>query len=289
MDIPTNLIKSNQTNKIHFPVKKKREDVDKRIVLAFTMNPSMSLNVVDNFYFKDAFGCTMSRNNLKKKIYDFGAELEGEINRQLAYSVQCLVCDGAKDISRNKVLAIGLSDGSKVILYDMIDTELQRLDEEYFFKTFESLLKKIEKNDCFIPGIIMDNEASLRRLTDADLPLIHFRCGAHTLELLVDSLASHYKGLETAIDSGTQLANSINNCKQLLKALRDIQNLLKPNEEPLMLVPSNTRKWSSGYLVLNRLLKLQHQLELLKDREDLPNLPEVNWKYLKNAITVQKE
>ena len=97
---------------------------------------------------------------------------------------------------------------------------------------------------CFL-GPIVDNEASqnagIRSSVKAS-KLVHFRCGAHTLELLVDALLNHYIGLEESINTAKTVATVINNCKVLLKNFREVQAISNPKNPCLsLLVPLETQ------------------------------------------------
>ena len=67
-------------------------------------------------------------------------------------------------------------------------------------------------------------------------PILHIKCGAHTLELLIDALSSHYKGLDATIEMGRAMVVKINNAKCLLKQFIDIQRRIDPEKQPLSLV-----------------------------------------------------
>ncbi len=94
--------------------------------------------------------------------------------------------------------------------------------------------------------------------------------------------------MSTAIAQARDIVIAIKNCKALLKALFDFQRALDPSKTPLTLsLPENTRKWSSGYLVICKVLRLQHVIVALAGRVDLPPLPAVDWngmKIAKNAL-----
>jgi hypothetical protein len=94
--------------------------------------------------------------------------------------------------------------------------------------------------------------------------------------------------LSTAIAQARDIVIAIKNCKALLKALFDVQRALDPSKSPLTLsLPGNTRKWSSGYLVICKVLRLQHVIVAVAGRVDLPPLPAVDWNGMevaKNAL-----
>ena len=88
----------------------------------------------------------------------------------------------------------------------------------------------------FFFGIVVDNEASqssgIRNSQSGDL-LLHFQCGAHTLEFMDDALTHHYNGLENSIELAWNVASTV----------LEIQQVANSNKLPLqLLLPSNTRK-----------------------------------------------
>jgi hypothetical protein len=94
--------------------------------------------------------------------------------------------------------------------------------------------------------------------------------------------------LSTAIAQARDIVIAIKNCKALLKALYDVQRAVDPTKHPLTLsLPGNTRKWSSGYLVISKVLRLQHVIVSVAGRADLPPIPTVDWNGMeiaKNAL-----
>jgi hypothetical protein len=91
--------------------------------------------------------------------------------------------------------------------------------------------------------------------------------------------------LSTAIAQARDIAIAIKNCKALLKALFDVQRVLDPSRTQLTLsLPGNTQKWSSGYLVICKVSRLQHVIVAVAGRVDLPPLPAVDW----NGVEIAK-
>jgi len=93
------------------------------------------------------------------------------------------------------------------------------------------------------------------------------------MELLSEDLAQAYPELEKVMQQAKVAAISFKNHKVLLKVLLDIQKAA--GSTPLRVyVPANTRKWSSSYLVICRMLRLKPFITLL--HKDLP-VPQIDW------------
>lgn len=273
----------------------KKITTDDAVVMAFCMNPTMSIRLIEDEYFRAAFcsNIVMSRDGLTKLIFKKSEEIKKKMELSIKNTVRCLIADGGKDISKNKLIAIGLADGKSVNLLKLVDTELQELNQQYFSDLFDDIVEEMDALSCFVAGIVVDNEASQSsgiKHSKSATHLLHFRCGAHTLELLVDALSQHYKGLENSIELAKEVANSVLNCKILLKNFDEIQEVANPGKNPLkLLLPSNTRKWNSGYLMLDRMLKVRRCLDLLSVRENMPELPYINWRLIQSSRDVLYE
>ena len=53
--------------------------------------------------------------------------------------------------------------------------------------------------------------------------LLHFRCGDHTIELMVSNLANSFPMLQEAIDISKSFVIAVRGTKSLWKALNDVQ------------------------------------------------------------------
>ena len=53
--------------------------------------------------------------------------------------------------------------------------------------------------------------------------LLHFRCGDHTIELMVSNLANSFPLLQEAIDISKSFVIAVRGTKSLWKALNDVQ------------------------------------------------------------------
>ena len=83
-------------------------------------------------------------------------------------------------------------------------------------------------------------------------------------------------GLQEQVKACHEITNAIKNGKQLLKSLFDMQRLANIQRPIGVLRFSNTRKWSSAYLVTTRILRLRPFLDPLIGNPS-NNLAPVDW------------
>ena len=262
-----------------------------KIVLAFCMNPTISFRVVEDDYFGSAFlpQSSLTRQTLKMLILQKAAAVEEEINISVRNTIQAIVADGGKDVSKNKLMAVGLANGKQVKLLDIVNTHLVEMNEDFFADLFDGIVSKLHTQNCFVASLIVDNEASQNagiRSSAKASKLVHFRCGAQTLELLVDALSNHYVGLEESINTAKSVATVINNCKVLLKNFREVQAISNPKKPCLsLLVIGNTRKWNRLF-TFRGLQKVKCFIELVRMKEELPPIPAIDWQLVEKARNI---
>ncbi|KAL5516429.1 hypothetical protein EMCRGX_G001757 [Ephydatia muelleri] len=227
-----------------------------KLALAWCMNLRMSFKLLRDPYFISAFSASIppgfKESDLTTAIIEYDNKLCERVKELLSNSVASLELDGGKDVNSRKLIDTGY--------YDTVITDA---------------VLKMEKDGLFIASITVDNEASpnadiSQAITEGSLKwLLHFRCGCHTLELLMEDLAKALPSVALAIKVAKDTANNIKNHKHLLKALKTAQ-LETPGHNVLkVILPCNTRKWSSGFLCIARILQLQHYLIAMAARDDL--------------------
>ena len=257
---------------------------DDCFALAFAMNPTHALEVVDDPYWRVAFGEVMSkcskircRHSLRDYILQFAERLE-EHRKKTLIGIVGLQMDAGKDVNSRKLVASAYMHPStrRSIVHKLLDTELETLTEQWHANHIAStILELMRGGRLFVPSVTLDNESSqnagLRSAIIALLPwLLHFRCGAHSIELLLKYL---FECLPSQLHSdpcnaATQLVSKFRNTKALSQALYELQKVANPNARPLVLVQAcRTRKWSADYLVVARVLRLQPFLTTLFQSE----------------------
>ena len=115
----------------------------------------------------------------------------------------------------------------------------------------------------------MDNEASPNARIDSaivSLPsalhLIHFRCGCHTLELMIESVVRSSPWMPACLEKPKGITNTIRNynefCKEL-DAMKKANNLVP---SLVLFLTSNSPKWSSGFLLTCRAFQLRQYIDI---------------------------
>lgn len=237
----------------------------------------------------------LSRKTLPREINNLAKELRTKLISEISGTIQSLMFDGGKDISGRKIIAFGLMNGSTVFLFKIVDTKQNILDETWYESTISAVIEELEKNWVFVPALIQNNEAaplsgSLAVRASCYPHILIFRCVVHTLELLQENIISSHTCLVSVAKSVRKLAKIVRAHKFWRSLLEKTQLLTSAGDVPLKLVVhSNTRKWSSTYLVLERTLRLKSAVTCLlavgpeKIPSDVPLLPNLDWKAMQQV------
>jgi hypothetical protein len=178
-------------------------------------------------------------------------------------------------------------------VYNLVDTDNEVLDEawhhQYITNTVEGMMRD---HAVFVPSVTVDNEASQNAgitvcLNTTLMWLLHFRCGCHSIELLLCYIRENLPPTFAKIpaENANAVVSAVRNHKVLSKALKDLQTAA--NTTPYILVKScNTRKWSSDFLVASRLLKLQRYVSVMYTNEEYSAMlpPEPDWTALAGFV-----
>jgi hypothetical protein len=117
-------------------------------------------------------------------------------------------------------------------LYDMVDTQLAVLDEQYYEQLIKRIVENIIQSGAFVVSITLDNEASpnagVRSAIDKYFAwMYHIRCGCHTIELELQVIYSSFPEVTKAVELARDIAIKCRNTKALSKAFVEAQNALK--------------------------------------------------------------
>lgn len=274
------------------------------VVLAHCFNPLIPFEAADNPYFRVAYADAAfkdsgigSSNCLKKAVLAFYERLLIEQKRTVK-GICGFQMDAGKDVKSRKLHAACYMHPSirRSIVYKLTDTNDAELDEAWHHVYITDAINSfMAGGKTFVPSLTVDNEASqnagIATAVVTTLPwLIHFRCGNHSIELLLKYLR---QGLPCDIcdepaNIANELVSAIRNHKATLKALRELQ--AAAGQAPLVLVKScNTRKWSADYLVCQRLLKLQvFVMSMYTNPQLAQHLPaqQIYWHRLQSFVTM---
>lgn len=274
---------------------------DDTFALAFAMNATHSLSVVDDPYWRTAFGSRLSecsrisnRQTLRAHILDLSQRLEKQREATLR-GVVGLQVDGGKDCNGRKIIACCYMHPStrQSFVHKLLDTLQAALTEDWHRINIVEVVSEIMAGGkVFVQSVTHDNEASQVAGIAAAIRLllpwiIQFRCGAHSLELLIKYCYELLPGQLHKIpaDAASSLVSTIKNNKAIGLALAELQRAANGQARPLVLVQScNTRKWSADYLVVARVLKLQGFISMLYQNPAYAAVlgEEPDWQLMKN-------
>ncbi|KAL5479611.1 hypothetical protein EMCRGX_G023158 [Ephydatia muelleri] len=204
-----------------------------KLALAWCMNLRMSFKLLRDPCFISAFSASIppgfKESDLTTAIIEYDNKLCERVKELLSNSVASLELDGGKDVNSRKLIGLGVLKDGRCLCWDLLDTDGDTLDTGYYDTVITDAVLKMEKDGLFIASITVDNEASpnagiSQAITEGSLKwLLHFRCGCHTLELLMEDLAKVIPSVALAIKVAKDIANNIKNHKRLLKALKTAQ------------------------------------------------------------------
>ena len=157
----------------------------------------------------------------------------------LKQQVVSCVFDGGKDVNGRKIIGSCVLVQSRCYYWAIKDTEKEVLDAGYYKSYCRDLHGEVAATGAILLSVTTDNEQSqvsgIRQYIETECPhLLHFRCGHHTLELIMDDIISSYPGLRSAIREAHTVVTTIRNRKHLSKALESAQAGLQ--RKPLVLV-----------------------------------------------------
>lgn len=242
------------------------------VVSAFIAHPGLPLSLAD---------CPIYRRTLKypqgvtsKSIRDGIIARDGEVlqrlRRLLHSKVVGLQVDGGKTVSHTKVLGLGFTLQGNFHCWKVVKMPPGVVwDSAFYCNLIRETIREIEACGAFVVSVTADNEASLSggiELLQQEMKhLIHIRCFCHTCELMISDLQKENEPaipmLQSVGDACKDLVTLVTNNKYLTSTLQRVQG-------PKALVlkkPSNTRKWSSTFLVCSRVLKLYSYLDELEN------------------------
>lgn len=242
------------------------------VVDSFIAHPGLPLSLANCPAYRRTlkFPQRVSSQSIRNGIVAKDAAVLRQLQILLQGKLVGLQIDGGKTVSKNKVLGVGFTLQGTFYCWAILHCDGGTVwNEQYYCNIIKELIRDIESFGALVVSVTADNEPSLSagiELLQQELRhLVHIRCFAHTCELLVADLQKDPNPAIPMLHSvGTackELVTFITNNKYVNTALERVQG-----DKPLVLLkPSNTRKWSSLYLVCSRVLRLYSYIEDLEN------------------------
>ena len=278
------------------------------VVDMFIHHPGLSLSLCDSPRFKkvlklSAGASKVNFRSVRGAIIDKDEKLFAQLKAKLHGRKVGIQIDGGKTVSNTKILGICVVVDRQCFCFGVEEVDdASILTETYYCNLLLNLVNLLESLGAIVVSITLDNEAApnagVRMLQRSKPHLIHNRCYPHTAELLVNDLQSlgtrqhptlpAIPMLHTVNENVHNLVTSILNSKYLRAALKKAQRD-RAVTRPLTLVkPANTRKWSTGFLMLARFCKLYDDIVQIETHLAAGANPEQSEKDAKATWQVQK-
>ena len=245
------------------------------LVTSFIHHPGQPLSLCDCPIFRKTLKSTanVTSRNVRKEILQRDQSVFETVHRLLRGKLVGLQVDGGKTISRSKVLGIGFTLQGKFYCWRVFECDDGVVwDSAFYANVIGMVIDEIESHGALVVSVSADNEAStsagIQKLVSERPHLIHNRCFCHTCELLVldlqkktgDDQQPAIPLLESVDTACNRVVNFIRGNKYASSALSRSQGA-----NPLCLLkPSNTRKWSSTYLVVARFARLYDNIAAIE-------------------------
>jgi hypothetical protein len=177
--------------------------------------------------------------------------------------------DGGKDVNSDKQIGEGLVVDARFYCWDLEQPETGTYyGEEFYRDKIKGFIVGVEECGALMAGITMDNEPALNAGMRALLQdqrfkhVVHNRCTVHTGELLLCDVQHNIPKLQLCVAACHDIVTAVRNKKVFKDALKLSQEAagFKPKR---LIKCVNTRKWSSGFLMLSRVQQVYPHLAAL--------------------------
>jgi hypothetical protein len=253
-----------------------------RVVELFIRHPGLPLTLCNSNHFKLILKCPIQvkYRNVRKAIIEKDEKYFAQFKERLKGKKVGIQIDGAKAVNGIKQIGVCVVVDGECFCFKIVFVGLHEiLSAEWYKDLLLDLVNELELLGAIAVSVTMDNEASpnagMRLLLEIKPHLIHNRCGPHTAELLIEDLQSvgtvrhptlpAIPLLHDVIKNVHDVVTCILNSKYLKAALFEAQKG-RLVQRPLTLVkPANTRKWSTGFLMLSRFCSLYNDIAAIEN------------------------
>ena len=251
----------------------------RNVAVCFAEN-SIAHHVAETNSFKTMLSCIRSHYTAlpehspipvvsRKMIHDEQAaianEMRGDILRKLNGRAVTVAIDGWTDVNKTKVTNVVLLSGGTAYYWAGIFNKSETNGGDYVAKKMIPILLQLRQEGVDIVALATDNEAAMvnthtiisNYTINDTLPfneLIHIRCAAHTINLIVQELLIH-STVAPIIKDMKETIYFIRNNKMFRHKFLALQQ--DENKSPRILpIPCDTR-WNSYYVVLAQFLAVK--------------------------------
>jgi hypothetical protein len=253
-----------------------------RVVELFIRHPGLPLALCNSKHFRETLKCSIKVHykGVRKAIIEKDEKYFAQFKDRLKGKKVGIQIDGGKAVDGVKLIGVCVVvDGVNFCFKIVFVEHGEILNAEWYKDMMLAVVNELECLGAIVVSVTMDNEASpnagVRLLLQIKPFMIHNRCCPHTAELLIEDLQSLGTArnptlpaiplLHSVIQNVHNVVTCIMNSKYLKAALFEAQKgrmVLRP----LTLVkPVNTRKWSTGFLMLARFCTLYNDIAAIEN------------------------
>lgn len=251
------------------------------VVEMFIRHPGMPLSICDSKHFRKLLKSSIKVNikAVRQAVIDKDLEYFAKLKDRLKGKKVGIMIDGGKAVDGVKIIGVCIVVDGISFCFKMVFVEHgEILNAEWYKDMLLAVVLELEALGAIVISATMDNEASpnagMRMLRETKPYIVHNRCYPHTAELLIEDLQSvgtrthptlpAVPLLHNVIQKVHDVVTCILNSKYLKAALFNAQKS-RLVASPLTLVkPANTRKWSTGFLMLARFCALYNDIAAIE-------------------------
>ena len=268
------------------------------IVELFIHHPGIPLSLCRSKHFKSVLKTSINVTNrkIREKIIEKDQRYFDQLKERLRGKKVGIQIDGGKGVDGRKIIGVCVVMERICYCFKIIFVEDgDILTADWYKDLLLTVIAELEALGAIVVSATLDNEASpnagMRPVLALKPYLIHNRCAPHTVELLIEDLQSegtrtHPREpaiplLKFVTENVHNVVTAIRNSKYLSAALNEAQRNRMAGKVLSLVKPANTRKWSTGFLMLARFCHLYADIAMIEHfmaTRDNPELCEVQAK-----------
>jgi hypothetical protein len=252
-----------------------------KVVEAFIRHPKLPISICDSKHFRQLLKCSIkvNRKAVRQGVIDKDLKYFAKLKDLLKGKKVGIMIDGGKAVDGVKIIGVCIVVNGISFCFKMVFVELgEILTAEWYKDMLLAVVLALEALGAIVVSVTMDNEASpnagMRLLQETKPYIVHNRCYPHTAELLIEDLQSLGTRTHPTLPAVPMIRNVIQkvhdvvtcilNSKYLKAALFNAQKSRMVGSPLTLVKPANTRKWSTGFLMLARFCALYDDIAAIE-------------------------
>lgn len=244
----------------------------------------LPLSICDNEDFRGAFyafrgatcelpcrqSASMSRILIAEKIREETINYLKEASKS---SPVTIAIDGWTNTRKDKITNVMLLCNSRAFYFQSIVNRFKRNTADWIAPRLDEVIQNIIDLEIRVSAIISDNESTnssaFDSISDKYPFLLHIPCAAHTIQLALKKILN-LENVQTTIITSANIVQHFKDNKDARLDLREYCKIEQKTENPTkyMIIKPCTTRWSSYFVVIERICKLKAHINLIKTQSD---------------------